>query len=109
MMLKIMISVTNQRVQKWLRNYATSPEKPDVSMTLEFSDLIADSDLAAVFGVRSIQHKLRYSHGGEQMDVTVGKMLKMLGGRYLSRVYHPLRNMFDCFDMMDLNAEEREN
>ena len=43
------------------------------------------------------------------MDVTVGKMLKMLGGRYLSRIYHPLRNMFDFFDLMDLTAEEREN
>jgi len=43
------------------------------------------------------------------MDVTIGKMLKMLGGRYLSRVYHPLRNMFDWFDLMDITSEEREN
>jgi len=54
LMLKIMIGVTNQRVQKWLKDYGTGLERPDVSMTLEFSDLIADSDLAAVFGVRSI-------------------------------------------------------
>ena len=36
-------------------------------------------------------------------------MLKMLGGRFLSRVYHPIRHIFDAFDMIDLTSEEREN
>ena len=36
-------------------------------------------------------------------------MLKLLAGRFLSRVYHPLRHIFDIFDKVDLTAAEREN
>lgn len=32
----------------------------------------------------------------------------MSAGRFLMRVYHPLRNLFDMFDRWDLNSEERE-
>jgi hypothetical protein len=35
-------------------------------------------------------------------------MLKWIGGRYLSRIYHPIRMMFDFGDKWNLNSDERE-
>jgi hypothetical protein len=32
-----------------------------------------------------------------------------MAGRYLSKVYHPLRLIFDIFDEMELSFDEREN
>lgn len=78
-------------------------------MAGEVADLVTDSELASVFGIKNVKRKVLYSGEGQQMEVSLGKMLKLLGGRLLSRVYHPLRNIFDIFDYMNVNAEEREN
>ena len=43
------------------------------------------------------------------MTLSIGKFLKIMGGRYLMRVYHPLRMIFDIFDKGCLNSDEREN
>ena len=108
MMIRIIIGIANTKVQEWKLNYQPSSGKV-MSLAKEMSDLVADAELASVFGVKNVQRKLQYSHFGEKWEVTIGSMLKMLGGRFLSRVYHPIRHIFDAFDMIDLTSEEREN
>jgi hypothetical protein len=78
-------------------------------MAGEVADLVADAELASVFGIKNLKQKVLYSGEGQQQEVTLGKMLKLLGGRFLSRVYHPLRNIFDIFDYMNVSFEEKEN
>jgi hypothetical protein len=39
----------------------------------------------------------------------MGTFLKLIGGRFLMRVYHPLRMIFDIFDQSAVNKEEKES
>lgn len=80
-----------------------------MSLTKEVSDLVMDAELASVFGSKSLSLKLDYYHYGTKHEVSMGTFLKMLAGRFLMRVYHPLRQMFNVFDRVALNAEEKEN
>lgn len=50
-----------------------------------------------------------YKHYGVGNNVKLGTYIKQIAGRFFMRIYHPLRQVFDCFDTWTLNADEREN
>lgn len=81
----------------------------EMSLTKEISDMLVDSMLGSVFGMRSVNHTLTLGYYGEMFDVTLGRYMKIIGGRFFSRIYHPLRQLFDMFDRWNLNADEKEN
>jgi hypothetical protein len=43
------------------------------------------------------------------INVTLGKYMKIIAGRFFNRIYHPLRLIFDQFDNWTLNKDEVEN
>ena len=75
----------------------------------EIADMLADSVLASIFGLKNVQRKIIYSSEGQKSEVSIGKFLKQFAGRFISKIYHPLRNIFDIFDYVNLGFDEREN
>ena len=53
MMIRIIIGIANTKVQGWKLNYQSSSGKV-MSLTKEMSDLVADAELASVFGVKNV-------------------------------------------------------
>ncbi|TNV81546.1 hypothetical protein FGO68_gene14881 [Halteria grandinella] len=115
LLLRTIMSVTNDRVQQWRSTFAQpsqvqdGPGHAEMSLTKEISDMLVDSMLGSVFGMRSVNHTLTLGYYGEMFDVTLGRYMKIIGGRFFSRIYHPLRQLFDMFDRWNLNADEKEN
>lgn len=113
LMLKTIMTVANNKVQAWRKEYSqdspSGPPPSDMSLTKEVADLLVDSMLGSVFGLRSMERTLTIGYYGQMIVVTLGKYMKIVAGRFFSRIYHPLRQVFDMFDTWNLNAEEKEN